>query len=449
MPSAKEQLSALFKRIADAIRAKDGTTEDVDKIVPDDYPDRIAAIESGGIDTSDADAVPSDIVLGKTAYVDGEKITGALAPAESGDTLGSGSGSTTGTPQITSSGSNITISTTVSKDILYRSGSQVAIAVPASDFGNATTSDVLSSKTFTSSAGVKQTGTITTRSSSNLSVSGATVTVPAGYYSSQVSKSVSTVTQATPTISRSGTIVTASVTQSAGYVSSGTKTASLTLPSAGSITGTLGMTGGANWSTADPNRGSGTVTITGVSQTAGFTDGFSNGTITVTVPANRLLKGRTITPTTSEQSVGAAEDILYTAIKVAGDSNLIASNIRSGVSIFGVTGSYGGGSSGAAAIDVTVVNNSAYRVGIDYFSSTLSKMVTTTYPSGGTNIIPMYKYALFAIYPYDIISSSGTSYISASGTYYTTVFRLKGNDTRQGFYFGYVSTSSTIYLTLG
>lgn len=66
----------------------------------------------------------------------------------------------------------------------------------------------------------------TSRSSSDLTVSGATVTAPAGYYSSAASKSVDPATQATPTISvSSGGLITASATQSAGYVSAGTKSA--------------------------------------------------------------------------------------------------------------------------------------------------------------------------------------------------------------------------------
>ena len=76
-------------------------------------------------------------------------------------------------------------------------------------------------------------GTIPTKTSSNLTASGATVTVPAGYYASQASKSVSTATKAKPTISVSSSgVVSASYTQSAGYVTSGTVSAnSVTLSS--------------------------------------------------------------------------------------------------------------------------------------------------------------------------------------------------------------------------
>lgn len=67
---------------------------------------------------------------------------------------------------------------------------------------------------------------ITRRSNTDLSASGATVTVPAGYYASQGTKSVSTTTHPNPTVSVNSStgLITASHTQTAGYVSAGTTT---------------------------------------------------------------------------------------------------------------------------------------------------------------------------------------------------------------------------------
>lgn len=70
---------------------------------------------------------------------------------------------------------------------------------------------------------------ITRRSSTDLSASGATVTVPSGYYASQASKSVANGTAGTPTASK-GTVsnhsisVTPSVTNTTGYITGSTKT---------------------------------------------------------------------------------------------------------------------------------------------------------------------------------------------------------------------------------
>ena len=144
----------------------------------------------------------------------------------------------------------------------------------------ATVSDVLNGKTFYAN-GVKVTGNIPTKTESNLTSSGATVTVPAGYYPSQVSKSVATATQATPSISVSTAgLITASATQSAGYVSSGTKSATKQL----------------------------------TTQAA-----------------------QTITPGTSNKTIASGRYLTGTQT-IKGDSNLVASNIKSGVSIFGVSG---------------------------------------------------------------------------------------------------------------
>lgn len=89
----------------------------------------------------------------------------------------------------------------------------------------ATASDILKDKTAYVD-GEKITGTIKTKTASDLTTSGATVTVPAGYYTSNAEKSVSTAIQATPSITvNSNGLITATTTQTAGYVTAGSKSA--------------------------------------------------------------------------------------------------------------------------------------------------------------------------------------------------------------------------------
>lgn len=167
----------------------------------------------------------------------------------------------------------------------------------------ATASDALSGKEFIDADGNKVTGTIVTKTSSDLTASGATVTVPAGYYASQATKSVSTATQATPSISVSSAgLITASATQTAGYVSAGTKSATKQL----------------------------------------------------TVKA-----AQTITPSTTDKTIASGTYLTGTQT-IKGDANLVAENIAEGVSIFGVTGTHAGGSgsgSGGAVETCTVIGN--------------------------------------------------------------------------------------------
>lgn len=81
---------------------------------------------------------------------------------------------------------------------------------------------------------------ITRRSSTDLTASGATVTVPSGYYSAQASKAVASGTEGTPTATK-GTVsnhsisVTPSVTNSAGYITGSTKTGTAVTVSASEL----------------------------------------------------------------------------------------------------------------------------------------------------------------------------------------------------------------------
>ena len=150
-----------------------------------------------------------------------------------------------------------------------------------------TANDLLAGKQLIDQFGNPLTGTIATKTQSDLSVSGSSIIVPAGYYASQTSKSVATATQATPSISVSSSgLITASATQSAGYVSSGTKKATKQLTTQ---------------------------------------------------------SGKTITPGRTQQTAVSSGRYTTGTIYVAGDTDLTAANIKKGVNIFGVTGTYEGG----------------------------------------------------------------------------------------------------------
>lgn len=66
------------------------------------------------------------------------------------------------------------------------------------------------------------------------------------------------------------------------------------------------------------------------------------------------MQEKTVTPTASEQSV--TPDSGYdglSKVTVNGDSNLVAENIKNGVSIFGINGNYNGDGSSSSGTLIT------------------------------------------------------------------------------------------------
>lgn len=192
-----------------------------------------------------------------------------------------------GTITISSNGTGI--------DIAQYASANVNVNAPTINLENKTITPSETKQTITAGSGYDGLGTVTInaitasyvgsgvtrRSSSDMTMSGATVTAPAGYYASAGTKTITAATQATPTISINNSgLITSTVTQSAGYVSAGTKSATLQLTTKAAAT---------------------------------------------------------ITPGTSNQTI-AAGTYLTGAQTIVGDADLVASNIINGVQIFGVTG---------------------------------------------------------------------------------------------------------------
>ena len=146
----------------------------------------------------------------------------------------------------------------------------------------------------------KYTGTAAENDSTDLSVSGATVTVPAGYYASSASATVSSGSATAPS----------TISGTSASVSTGTNTLTL----------------------------SKTISVTPV-VSAGYVSSGTAGNASVSLTASVTTKAAaTITPSTSNQTIASGTYLTGTQT-ISGDANLQAANIKSGVSIFGVSGS--------------------------------------------------------------------------------------------------------------
>lgn len=274
-----------------------------------------------------------------------------------------------------------------------------------------TAGSMLNGVTALKNDGTDITGSIASKTSSDLTASGATVTAPAGYYASSASKAVAsgsastpaTTITANPSISvSSGGLITASVsasqsvtpTVSAGYVSSGT---------------------------------AGTVSVSG-----------SNSSQLPTQAA------QTITPTTTNQTIASGK-YLTGAQTILGDANLLAENIKKDVVIFGITGTYEGDVPSGYTVTVSLTNPSnpsefnACEIHLmstpDDFSS-IDPIQTINSPTGNATVtVPNSAYGIFLFFIGTSVSVYSASITVTGGVQYsiheydTVAFEVTGDGT--------------------
>lgn len=266
-------------------------------------------------------------------------------------------------------------------------------------------------------ASVSLTASVNTRSSSDLSVSGDTVTAPAGYYASSASKAVASGTAGTPTATK-GTVsnhsisVTPSVTNTTGYITGSTKTGTAVTVSASELV-----------SGSETKTANGTYDVTNLAEVV----------VNVSGGASNVVQG---TFTTSASTGVSSFTIPYTGTGYP---------IALFISIDG--GTYNNSSSGN-----TTWYNSTQRYAIGEWHMTKARMTSApTYTSSGADnygvVSVIYKNNASTSTTYSRNSTMTANTYTSSGTTAnntnTTSVRFKGDGTTVSYYVGYYTSSSS------
>ena len=270
-------------------------------------------------------------------------------------------------------------------------------------------SDLLEGKELIDGAGNIVTGIIPTKTNFDISVSGPTMTVPSGYYAFNVTKIMDPIEQATPSInvSTSG-LITASATQTAGYVTAGTKSATLQL---------LTEEGKTVIPTKSSQNAASRMTfVTGNITVAPIPDEYQDIT-EVTATAEDVMSGKKIV-----NSSGIVTGAFTLDSELSAQDDLIT-QIQSAVDSF----PQGGG--GNASYDTCILqinNQSGQPYALGYTSVENGKIVAKySYTSASTSIICLCG-STFCCYKYGTLVSSSITRLGNidAGDCYSEAYRI-------------------------
>ena len=187
-----------------------------------------------------------------------------------------------------------------------------------------------------------------------------------------------------------------------------------------------------------------TVSVTPSVTTAGYVSSGTAGNSSVSLTASVTTKGATTyTPTTSDQTISSGTYLTGTQT-ISGDANLVAGNIKSGTTIFGVTGSYTGGG-GSATIKSATASTSSNATSISFTGVSASPkmfvcMLDAQSTLGSTRYVIAVDYDGTTTRGTWGYSSSNTRYAYYSNSYFTwsysgTTLTISTSSSTNGGYF--------------
>lgn len=261
--------------IADAIREKTRSAAKLNPEAMDEAIDNIITLAEG---SNDANAVDADLLTGKTAYVNGNKITGTMA--------NNGAVSKSITPSTSAQ------SYTIPAGYHNGSGKVSVAAAPTSLInGDAVAADVLSGKKFFSDSYTVKTGTMANNGAVSQTLNaGGSYTIPAGYHNGSGKITANSLASQTSATATAADIISGKTAWVNGVLITGTKVLSKQISLTGS--GSASCPGGGNtWDTLktwDCGGSFSSATISGTIRCRGGSGSTTTWTMSVTLAAGAV-----------------------------------------------------------------------------------------------------------------------------------------------------------------